>query len=147
LKWVYKLKWNAEGEIVNHKARLVAKGYVQRQGIDFEEVFAPVARLDTVRLILAMAANWGWEVHHLDIKTTFLNGELVEDVFVAQPHGYMVKGKEQMVYKLSKALYGPKQAPRSWNLDSSLKKLGFRKCATEPKLPHEAHGSCCFVCM
>ena len=134
LKWVYKLKRNADGDVVKHKARLVAKGYVQKKGIDYEEVFAPVARLDTVKLILAMAANWGWEVHHLDVKTAFLNGELVEDVYVAQPDGYVVNGKEQMVYKLSKALYGLKQAPRAWNvkLDNCLKKLGFSKCATEP---------------
>jgi len=73
MKWVFKLKRNAEGEVVKHKAKLVAKGYGQKQGIDFKEVFAPVARLDTVRLILAIAANRGWEVHHLDVKTTFLN--------------------------------------------------------------------------
>jgi hypothetical protein len=85
LKWVFKLKRNVEGEVVNHKARLVAKGFVQKQGIDFEEVFAPVARLDTVRLILAIAANRGWEVHHLDVKTAFLNGELAENVYVSQP--------------------------------------------------------------
>jgi hypothetical protein len=134
LKWVYKLKKNADGEVVKHKARLVAKGYVQKQGVDYEEVFAPVARLDTMRLLLAMAANWGWEVHHLDVKTAFWNGELVEDVYVSQPDGYKVKGNEQMVYKLSKALYGLKQAPRAWNvkLDSSLKRLGFRKCKSEP---------------
>jgi hypothetical protein len=71
LKWVYKLKRNADGNVVKHKARLVAKGYVQQQGIDFEEVFAPVARLDTVRLLLSMAANLGWQVHHLDVKTAF----------------------------------------------------------------------------
>ena len=92
------------------KARLVAKGYVQKQGIDFEEVFAPVARLDTVRLLLAMAANWGWQVHHLDVKTAFLDGELVEDVYVSQPEGFVIKGKEQLVLKLSKALYGLRQA-------------------------------------
>jgi len=108
LKWVFKLKRNAEGEIVKHKARLVAKGYVQKHGVDYDEVFAPVARLDTVRLLLAMAANWGWEVHHLDVKTAFLNGDLVEDVYVSQPDGYAVKGKEKLVYKLSKALYGLK---------------------------------------
>ena len=80
-----------------------------------------------------MAANWGWEVHHLDVKTAFLNGDLVEDVYVSQPDGYAVRGKEQMVYKLSKALYGLKQAPRAWNvkLDNCLKKLGFKKCASE----------------
>jgi hypothetical protein len=72
LKWVYKLKKNADGEVVKHKARLVAKGYVQQQGVDFDEVFAPVARLDTIRLILALAANRGWQVHHLDVKLLFL---------------------------------------------------------------------------
>lgn len=93
LKWVYKLKKNAEGEIVKYKARLVAKGYVQRQGIDYEEVFAPVARLETVRLVLALAANRSWEVHHLDVKTAFLNGELIEDVYVSQPEGFEKKGQ------------------------------------------------------
>lgn len=93
MKWVFKLKRDADGNVVKHKARLVAKGYVQKQGVDYEEVFAPVARLDTVKLLLAMAANWGWEVHHLDVKTTFLNGELVEDVYVAQPDGYAVKAR------------------------------------------------------
>jgi hypothetical protein len=97
-------------------------------------VFAPVARLDTVRLLLTIAANRGWEVHHLDVKTAFLNGKLAEDVYVSQPKGFVVKGKENMVLKLGKALYGLKQAPRAWNikLDSSLKKLGFRKCVIEP---------------
>jgi hypothetical protein len=83
LKWVHKLKTNADGGVVKHKARLVAKGYVQKQAIDFEEVFAPVARLDTIRLLLAMAANRGWQVHHLDVKSAFLNGELIEDVYVS----------------------------------------------------------------
>jgi hypothetical protein len=134
LKWVYKVKRNAKGEIVKYKARLVAKGYVQKKGVDYEEVFAPVAKLDTVRLILALAANRGWEVHHLDVKTAFLNGELIEDVYVSQPEGFVKKGDEQMVLKLSKALYGLKQAPRAWNvkLDGSLKKLGFKKCSSEP---------------
>jgi len=96
-------------------------------------VFAPVARIDTVKMILAMAANRGWEVHHLDVKTAFLNGELEEEVYVVQPEGYVVKGKEQHVYKLSKALYGLKQVPKALNirLDKSLKKLGFTKCFSE----------------
>ena len=96
-------------------------------------MFAPVARLDTVRLILALASNRGWEVHHLDDKTAFLNGELAENVYVSLLEGFVKKGKGQMVLKLSKALYGLKQAPRAWNvkLDSSLKKLGFRKHVTE----------------
>jgi len=109
---VFKLKRNAKGEIIKHKARLVAKGYLHKQGIDFEEVFAHVARIETVKVILAMAANRGWKVHHLDVKTTFLNGEL-EEVYVAQPEGYAVKGKEQYVLKLSKALYGLGVASRA----------------------------------
>ena len=143
LKWVFKLKKDADGKVVKHKARLVAKGYVQRHGIDFEEVFAPVARLDTVRLLLALAANRGWQVHHLDVKTAFLNSDLVEEVYVSQPDGYVKEGKEQMVLKLSKALYGLRQAPRAWNvkLDKSLKKLGFQKCATEPAVYKRGSGS------
>lgn len=73
---MYKLKKNTEGDIVKYKARLVAKGYVQKQGVDFEEVFAPVTRLETVRLLLALAAKNNWEVHHLDVKSAFLNGDL-----------------------------------------------------------------------
>ena len=96
-------------------------------------MFAPIARLDIVQFILAMAANRGWEVHHLDVKSAFLHGELQEEVYVQQPEGYAVKGKEHCVLRLSKALYGLKQAPRAWNmrLDRSLKKLGFARCISE----------------
>jgi hypothetical protein len=131
LKWVYKIKRDASGIIVKYKARLVAKGYVQRQGIDYEKVFAPVARLETVRLLLALAASEGWPVHHMDVRSAFLNGELQEQVFVAQPPGFVVAGQEQKVLRLVKALYGLRQAPRAWyaKLDSSLDSLGFRRCA------------------
>lgn len=133
LKWVFKQKKNSDGEVIKHKARVVAKGYVQQYGIDFEEVFAPVARLDTIRIILAIAANRGWQVHHLDVKSAFLNGKLKEEVYVAQPEGYEVKGKEHMVLRLHKALYGLRQAPRAWNtlLDKSLKELGFTRCTQD----------------
>jgi hypothetical protein len=83
VKWIYKLKKNAHGLIVKPKARLVAKGYVQKEGIDFEEVFAPVTRLDSVRLLLALATQEGWKVHHMDVKSAFLNGELREEVYVS----------------------------------------------------------------
>jgi hypothetical protein len=115
VKWVYKLKKDAHGSIVKHKARLVAKGYVQKEEIDFEEVFAPVAMLDSVRLLLALATQEGWKVHHMDVKSAFLNGELREEVYVSQPPGFAVKGQEHKVYKVNKALYGFKQAPRAWN--------------------------------
>lgn len=92
---------------------MVAKGYIQRHSIDYEEVFAPVARIETVRFIIGLAASNGWEVHHLDVKTTFLNGDLKEDVYVSQPEGYENKGSEEKVYKLRKAIFGLKQAPRA----------------------------------
>jgi hypothetical protein len=113
LKWVYKLKKNPSGEIVKHKTRLVAKGYVHKVGVDFDEVYAPVARLDSVRMLLALAAPEKWMVHYMDVKSVFLNGDLREEVYVIQPSGFVVKGQEHKVYKLRKALYGLKQAPRA----------------------------------
>jgi hypothetical protein len=99
LKWVFKTKKDATGNITRYKARLVAKGYVQRQGIDFDEVFAPVARLESVRVLLAHAASEGWAVHHMDVKSAFLNGELQEEVYVTQPAGFVDAGKEHMVLR------------------------------------------------
>jgi hypothetical protein len=86
--------------VVKYKVRLVVKGYAQRRGIDYDEVFAPVARLDTIRLLIALAAHKGWEVHHLDVKSAFLNGDLLEEVFIEQPSSFIVKGSEHKVLKL-----------------------------------------------
>jgi hypothetical protein len=131
LKWVYKVKRDPEGNIVKYKARLVAKGYAQRQGVDYQEVFALVARLETMRLVLALAAHGKWEVHHMDVKSAFLNGDLQEEVYVNQPPGFMNPNQPGKVPKLRKAVYGLKQAPRAWNakLDQELVKLGF--CRSE----------------
>ena len=127
LKWVYKVKRDEHSAIVKHKARLVARGFVQREGIDFEEVVALVARMESIRLLLALAAAKDWRVHQLDIKSAFLNGELVETVFVRQPPGFAIKGTEHRVLRLRKALYGLRQTPRAWNakLDATLGELGF----------------------
>ncbi|XP_033138570.1 uncharacterized protein LOC103844422 isoform X1 [Brassica rapa] len=136
LKWIFKIKRNSDGSINKYKARLVAKGYVQRHGIDFDEVFAPVARIETIRLLINLAAAHNWEIHHLDVKTAFLHGDLKEVVYVTQPEGFEVSGSESKVYKLHKALYGLRQAPRAWNhkLNSILRELQFIKCAKEPSV-------------
>ena len=108
LKWVFKVKKDSSGQLTKHKARLVVKGYAQRYGIDFIDVFAPVARMETIRVLLVLEAFYGWEVHHLDVKAAFLNGEILEDIYVKQPEGYAIPGEEHHVYKLWKALYGLK---------------------------------------
>ncbi|KAA0059765.1 integrase [Cucumis melo var. makuwa] len=113
LKWVYKSKFIVNGSLEKHKARLVAKGYAQQHGIDFEETFSPVARFETVRIVLALAAQQQWPVYQFDVKSAFLNGELEEEFCVEQPEGFVKKDSEEKVYKLTKALYGLKQAPRA----------------------------------
>lgn len=113
VKWVYKTKLNEHGEVEKFKARLVAKGYVQVYGIDYSEVFAPVARMDTVRIILALAAHKSWKVYQLDVKSAFLHGELMEDVYVEQPKGFEKKEELNKVYKLRKAFIWTKTSPSS----------------------------------
>lgn len=143
LKWIYKSKYNADGTLHKRKARLVAKGYSQREGIDFEEVFAPVARMETVRMMLAIGAQRRWPIYQLDVKSAFLNGELVEEVYVSQPEGFITKGKEKMVLKLRKALYGLRQAPRAWynNVDRYFINMGFKRSENEPTLYTKAQGN------
>uniref|UniRef100_A0A5B7B4M6 Retrovirus-related Pol polyprotein from transposon TNT 1-94 n=1 Tax=Davidia involucrata TaxID=16924 RepID=A0A5B7B4M6_DAVIN len=136
VKWIYKVKLNVDGSIQRNKARLVAKGYSQQPGVDFHETFAPVARLDTIRTLIALAAQKGWLLYQLDVKSAFLNGELKEEVYVEQPQGFVIKEEEDKVYKLNKALYGLKQAPRAWysQIDNYFVEKGFKKSKSEPTL-------------
>ncbi|WVZ95469.1 hypothetical protein U9M48_041230 [Paspalum notatum var. saurae] len=124
LKWVYKLKKDAQGIVVRHKARLVAKGYVQRAGVDFEEVFVPVARLDSVCALAALAAHEGWKLHHLDVKSAFLNGDLKEEVYVAQPPGF---SDGCCACTRRSTDFGRLHA----KLDRTLVALGFKRCEEE----------------
>jgi hypothetical protein len=111
LKWVYKIKNDEAGVVIKYKARLVAKGYVQQASVDFEEVFAPVARMESIRLVLALVADEGWVVHNMDMKTVFLNEELTEEVCVQQPQGFAIVGEEGKVLRLRRALRFASGAP------------------------------------
>ena len=130
------MKKSPQGVIIKYKARLVVKGYSQRKGVDYDEIYSPVVRIETIRLLIALAALKDWQIHHLDVKSAFLNGEINEVIYVKQHEGFLVKGKEGYVLRLKKALYGGKQAPRAWyfNLHSCLLSLGFIKSAYEQSL-------------
>ncbi|GJW92341.1 retrovirus-related pol polyprotein from transposon TNT 1-94 [Tanacetum coccineum] len=129
LKWLWKNKRDKENIVILNKSRLVAKGYVQKEGIDFEESFAPVARLEAVLLFIAYAAHKSFTVYQMDIKTSFLYGPLKEEVYVDQPDIFVDPYHPDKVYRLKKALYGLKQAPRAWydELSNFLVSKGFSK--------------------
>jgi hypothetical protein len=126
-KWVYKIKRDSGGNIEKYKARLVAKGYTQIEGVDYNETFSPVSCKDSFRIIMALVAHFDLELHQMDVKTTFLNGDLEENVHMKQPKGFVVNGKEHMGCCLKKSIYGLKQASRQWNLkfDDAIKRFGF----------------------
>ncbi|GJX83098.1 retrovirus-related pol polyprotein from transposon TNT 1-94 [Tanacetum coccineum] len=136
LKWIYKVKLDEYGDVLKNKARLVAKGYRQEEGIDFEESFAPVARIEAIRIFIANAASKNMTIYQMDVKTTFLNGELKEEVYVSQPEGFVDPDHPTHVYRLKKALYGLKQAPRAWydTLSRFLLDNNFSKGAVDPTL-------------
>ncbi|GJX92319.1 retrovirus-related pol polyprotein from transposon TNT 1-94 [Tanacetum coccineum] len=133
LKWLWKNKKDEDQTVIRNKARLVAKGYAQEEGIDFEESFAPVARLEAVRIFVAHAAHKSFPIYQMDVKTAFLNGPLKEEVYVAQPEGFVDPDHPEKVYLLRKALYGLKQAPRAWydELSNFLMSKGFTKAKAE----------------
>jgi hypothetical protein len=135
-KWIYKTKHAVDGSIEKYKARFVARGFSQKEGIDYEETFSPMARYTSIRTILSLAAVMKWKVHQMDVKTTFLNGEIKEEVYVEQPQGFEVHDRETHVCRLKKDLYGLKQAPRAWygRIDNFLTSLGFTKSSADPNL-------------
>eukprot|EP00253_Pinus_taeda_P036573 PITA_36573 len=132
VKWVYKTNIIIDGNIERHKARLVVKGYKQQHGKNYSDTFAPVARMETVRIVVVIDAQHKWKVYQMDVKSMFLNGVLKKEVYVVQPPGYEVEGKEDKVYRF----YGLKQAPCAWynKIDAYLLDNGFDKCDCEPTL-------------
>jgi hypothetical protein len=128
-KWVYKNKMNEKGNIVRNKARLVCKGYAQIEGLDFDETFVLVARLEAIIMFLAYACHKQFKFYQMDVKLAFLNGYLKEKVYMEQPEGFQLSDNPDLVCKVKKALYGLKQAPRAWyyRLDKYLQDKGFKR--------------------
>ena len=126
---VFKTKRDSIGNIERYKARLVAKGFTQEDGIDYKETFSPVSKKDSLRIIMALVAHYDLELHQMDVKIAFLNGNLEEEIYMDQPEGFSVKGKEHMVCKLKKSIYGLKQASRQWYLkfNDTITSFGFQE--------------------
>jgi histone deacetylase 1/2 len=137
--WIFKTKPSIGNNPPIHKARLVAHGNLQKKGIDFTDTFAPVIKWATIRTVVAVAAAKRWSIHHMDVRTAFLNGILQEEVYVKQPKGFVIPGQENLVYKLKKSLYGLRQSSRSWytRIDSVLRSLGLLRSHNDPNLYYQ----------
>ena len=135
-RWVYTLKCKPDGYLDRYKARLVARGYTQTYGIDYPETFAPVAKINTIKILLSLAVNLDWPLYQYDIKNAFLHGDLNEEIYMNIPPGYEGNLNKGKVCKLKKALYGLKQSPRAWfgKFTQAMKDLGYKQCNGEHTL-------------
>jgi hypothetical protein len=142
-KWIYKRKRGPDRKVETFKARLVAQGYTQKEGIDYEETFSPVAMLKSIRILLSIAAHLDYEIWQMDVKTAFLNGSLEENIYMKQPEGFIAKGQEHLVCKLKKSIYGLKQASRSWNIrfDEVIQSYGFVQSPDESCVYKKSDGN------
>jgi hypothetical protein len=135
-KWIYKIKHAAYESIEKHNTKFVALGFSQKEGIDYKETFSHVARYMSIITIITLAARMKWKLHYMDVKTTFLNGFIEEEVYTEQPQGFEVEDRNTHVYRLKKYLYVLKQAPRAWyvRIDSFPTRLGFTKSKYDSNL-------------
>jgi hypothetical protein len=135
-KWIYKIKHTTNGIIEKHKEIFVVRGLSQVEGTDYEETFYPISRYTSIQTIISLATCMGWRLHQMDVKTTFLNGDIEEEVYIEQPDGFFIHEKESHVCRLRKALYGLKQKPQSWyaRIDGHLMSLGFKESVFDHNL-------------
>jgi hypothetical protein len=135
-KWVYKIKHATDESVDKYKARFIARGLSQKEGEDYDETLSPVAIYTSIRAIISLTTSMGWNLHQMDVKTTFLNGAIEEEVYIEQPQGFEVHSKDTHVCILKKPLCGLKQDPRAWyaRMDIYLTRLGFSKSHADPKI-------------
>jgi hypothetical protein len=135
-RWIYKIKHCVDGSVDKFKARFVAKGFSHKEGIDFSKTFAPVARYSSIRVMISIAVELGWQIHQTNVKIVFLNGVIEEEIYIEQPEGFEVHSRASHVCRLRKALYGLKQAPHVWysKIDSYLLGMGFTKSEANSNL-------------
>jgi hypothetical protein len=143
-KWEFKKNMNATGQVKKFKARLVAKGYSQVEGVDFGEIFSHVAKLTSIGVLMSLAATFDLEIEQMDVKTTFLHGDLEEEIYMKHPERFVVKGKKDLVCKLKRSLYVLKQSPRMWyqKFDTYILILGFVKSKVDHCIYSIEEGGC-----
>lgn len=131
-RWLFKIKHAVDGSVEKYKARFVARGFSHKEGVDYEETFAPIARYSSIQAVISIDLELGWRIHQMDVKSTFLN----EEVYLEQPHGFKVHDRELHVCRLKKALYGLEQAPRAWyyRINNYLQSMGFTKSEADSNL-------------
>jgi hypothetical protein len=143
-KWVFKKKMNATGQVEKFKALLVVTGYSQVEGVDFGEVFSPITKLTSIRVLMSLASTFDLEIEKMDMKTTFLHGDLEDEIYMKQPEGFVVKGKKYLVCKIKRSLYGLKKSPRMWyqNFDTCILSLGFVRRKDDYYIYSKEEGVC-----
>ena len=142
-KWIFKTKRDSGGNVIKYKARLVAKGYTQKEGIDYKETFSPVSSKDSFRTIMALVAHFDLELHQMDVKTAFLNGDIEETIYMVQPENFVSDESEKKVCKLKKSIYGLKQASRQWyyKFHAVITSFGFEPNIADDCIYHKFSGS------
>jgi hypothetical protein len=146
-KWIYKIKHAVDRSIEKYKSRFVARGFSQVEGLDYDDTFSRVAQYTSIRSIIALVASMGWKLHQMDVKTTFLNGEIEEEVYIEQPEGFVIHNEISHVCRLNKSLYGLNKAPRAWyeKMDGFLMSLGFSKSDVDPNIYYHIDGNECLI--